>query len=116
MRGCVGWTRCAEKLAALLGQAVQEVEILLIGGAEALDEFSANRAEDLNGGGRLEPCKNADRGAGDAEKFAILERDDIRRARAFIDEGDFAEKVADLEIGQLDFSIWRRSLNDRRAV
>ena len=111
MRGCVGWTRCAEKLAALLGQAVQEVEILLIGGAEPLNEFAADRAEDLDGGGGLETGQNADRGAGDAEEFAILERRDIRRAGAFIDEGDFAEKVADFESGEFHFLIRRRGLD-----
>ena len=94
MRGCVGWTRWAKKLAALLGQAVQEVEILLIRGAEPLDEFAADGAEDLDGSSGLETAQNSDGGACDAEEFAILKRGDIGRAGAFIDEGNFAKKVA----------------------
>ena len=115
MRGCVGWTRWAEKLAALLGQAVEQVEILLIGGAEPLDEFAADRAEDLDGGGGLEAAQNADGSACDSEEFAILERLDISRAGAFINEGNLAEKVADFESGELDISIRRRGMDDGRA-
>jgi hypothetical protein len=102
-------------MGGLAGQAVQEVEILLVGGAKSLDEFATDRAEDLNGSGGLETGKNANRGAGDAEEFAILKRHDIRRARAFIDEGDFAEKVADFESGEFHFSIRRGRLDDRSA-
>ena len=94
---------------------MQEVEILLVGNAKALDEFAADRAQDLDGGGGLETGQNADCGAGDTKKFAILERNHIRRARTFIDEGDFAEKVADFEIGEFDFPIWRGSLDDGGA-
>ena len=115
MRGCVGWTRWAEKLAVLLGQAVEQVEILLIGGAEPLDEFAADRAEDLDGGGGLEATQNADGSARDSEEFAILERLDISRAGAFINEGNLAEKVAHLESGELDISIRRRGMDDRGA-
>ena len=115
MRGCVGWTRWAKKLAALLGQAVQEVEILLIRGAEPLDEFAAYGAEDLDGGSGLETAQNSDGGACDAEEFAILERGDIRRAGAFIDEGNLAEKVADFKRGEFDISIGRRGMDHSSA-
>ena len=110
----VRWLDTME-LGGLAGQAVQEVEILLVGNAKALDEFAADRAEDLDGGGGLESGQNADRGAGDAEEFAILERHDIRRAGAFIDEGDFSKKVADFESGEFDFPIWRGGLDDCSA-
>ena len=99
----------------LAGQTVQEVEILLVGGAKSQNEFAADRAEDLDGGGGLEAGQNADRGAGDAEEFAILERHDIRRAGAFIDERDFAEKVADFERREFHFAIRRGGLDDRSA-
>ena len=69
----VRWLDTME-LGGLAGQAVQEVEILLIGGAEPLDEFAADRAEDLDGGGGLEAAQNADGSACDSEEFAILER------------------------------------------
>ena len=110
----VRWLDTME-LGDLAGQAVQEVEILLVGGAKSQNEFAADRAEDLDGGGGLESGQNADRGASDAEEFAILERHDIRRAGAFIDEGDFAEKVADFESGEFDFSIRRGGLDDCSA-
>ena len=103
------------ELGGLAGQTVQEVEILLVGNAKALDEFAADRAEDLDGGSGLETRQNADRGAGDAEEFAILERHDIRRAGAFIDKGDFAEKVADFERCEFHFAIRRGGLDDRSA-
>ena len=106
----VRWLDTME-LGDLAGQAVQEVEILLVGSAKALDELAADRAEDLDGGSGLESGQNADRGAGDAEEFAILERRDIRRAGAFIDKGDFAEKVADFESGEFHFLIRRRGLD-----
>ena len=94
---------------------MKEVEILLIGGAEPLDEFPADRAEDLDGGGGLESGQNPDRGARDAEKLAILKRQDIRRAGAFIHERNLAEKVADFEFGEFDISIRRRGVNHSRA-
>ena len=100
---------------AAIRQAVQEVEILLVGNAKALDEFAADRAEDLDGSSGLESGQNADRGAGDAEEFAILERQDIRRAGAFIDKGDFAEKVADFERREFHFSIRWGGLDDGGA-
>lgn len=115
MRGCVGWTRWAEKLAALLGEAVKEVEILLIGGAEPLDEFAADRAEDLDGCSGLESGQNADRGARNAEEFAIFQCQDIRRTGAFIHEGNLTEKVAYFKCSKFEFSIGRRGLDDRRA-
>jgi hypothetical protein len=90
---------------------MQEVEILLIRGAESLDEFATDGAEDLDGGGGLETAQYADGGACDAEEFAILERSDIRRAGAFIDEGNLAEKVADFESGEFDISIGRRGMD-----
>jgi hypothetical protein len=104
-----------ENLAGLSGQAVEQIEILLVGGAEPLNEFAADRAEDLDGGGGLETGQNANRGAGDAEEFAILQRQDIRRARAFIHEGNLAEKVADFELGEFHISIGRRGVNHRCA-
>jgi hypothetical protein len=98
-------------MGVLAGQAMQEVEILLVGGAKSQNEFAADRAEDLDGGSGLKSGQNADRGASDAEEFAILERRDIRRAGAFIDKGDFAEKVADFESGEFHFLIRRRGLD-----
>jgi hypothetical protein len=110
-RGCEGALVGHDGMGVLAGQAMQEVEILLVGGAKSQNEFAADRAEDLDGGSGLETGQNADRGASDAEEFAILERRDIRRAGAFIDEGDFAEKVADFESGEFHFLIRRRGLD-----
>ena len=110
----VRWLDTME-LGGLAGQAVQEVEILLVGGAKSQNEFAADRAEDLDGGSGLETGQNTDRGAGDAEELAILERRDIRRPGAFINEGDFAEKVADSERRELHFAIRRGGLDDRSA-
>jgi hypothetical protein len=114
-RGCEGALVGHDGMGVLAGQAVQEVEILLVGGAKSQNEFAADRAEDLDGGSGLETGQNADRGASDAEEFAILERRDIRRAGAFIDKGDFAEKVADFERREFHFAIRRGGLDDGGA-
>lgn len=64
-------------------------------------------------GGGLYPGEDAYRSAGDAQEHAILERDDIGRTGAFIDEGDFAKKIADLEVGEFNFAVWWRGMNNR---
>ena len=94
---------------------MQEVEVFEVGGAEALDEFAADGAEKLDGGGGLETGEDADGDAGDADELAGLERDDIGGAGAVIDEGDFAEEVAGFEAGEFDAAIGGRGVDGGAA-
>jgi hypothetical protein len=90
---------------------VQEVDILEVGFAEAFDEFPADGAEKLDGGGGLETSEDADGDAGDADEFAGGEGDDIGGAGAIIDEGNFAKEVAGFEVGEFHAAIGRRGLD-----
>ncbi len=91
--------------------AVQEVDVFEVGGAEALYEFAADGAEKLDGGGGLEACEDADGDAGDADELAGLDGDDIGGAGSIIHKRDFAKEIAGLEQGEFHAFVGGRGMN-----